>query len=250
MQLLLFAALLVPAVSGHPYNRIIGGEECAPNSNPWQVSVQYFDEHACGGVLINEHWVLTAAHCKLPSLQVRLGEHSLVTYEGREQFNYADKICPHSGFNTYTYENDIMLLKLASPATLNAYVQTIPLASSDLPENIRCLVSGWGTTSSPIATYPDTLQCVQVESVSTSACQQAYPEDVINGKMLCAGVEEGGKDTCQGDSGGPLVCNNELHGVTSWGDVPCALPGKPGIYTKVYKYLQWIQDTIAAGSCI
>ncbi|XP_063292702.1 trypsin-like [Pelobates fuscus] len=250
MHVLLFVALLGPLVHGHPTNRIIGGENCVAHSQPWQSSILYFSEHVCGGTLIDSNWVLTAAHCNLPSLQVRLGEHNLLVYEEREQFNYAGKICPHKDFNSDTYENDIMLLKLATPANLNAYVQTIPLASSDVQQNTKCLVSGWGTTSSPTATFPDILQCVNVQSVSTATCQQAYPDDVINDNMLCAGVEEGGKDSCQGDSGGPLVCNSQLHGITSWGNVPCAVAGKPGVYTNVSKYLKWIQDTIRNGDCI
>lgn len=61
-----FTCLCFPLVYGQSYNRIIGGAECVPNSQPWQVSLHYFDQHACGGVLIDENWVLTAAHCELP----------------------------------------------------------------------------------------------------------------------------------------------------------------------------------------
>ncbi|XP_053307522.1 transmembrane protease serine 9-like [Spea bombifrons] len=250
MYVLVIAALLGPVVRSQVLNRIIGGTECAPNSQPWQSALYYFDEHVCGGVLIDENWVLTAAHCNLPSIQVRLGDHNLLVYEGKEQFNYAEKICPHKEFNPYTYTNDIMLLKLASPVSLNAYVQTIPLGCPEVAEGASCLVSGWGTLTSPTATFPDALHCVNVNTFSTSVCQQAYPSDEINDNMLCAGVMEGGKDSCQGDSGGPLVCDGKLHGITSWGNVPCGEANKPGIYTKVCKYLNWIQDTMASGDCI
>ncbi|KAM8927850.1 trypsin-like [Pelodytes ibericus] len=247
MYALFIAALLGSVAHGHLYNRIIGGRECFPNSQPWQVSLHYFDRHACGGVLIDENWVLTAAHCQLPNLQVRLGEHNLVAYEGYEQFNYAEQICPHEYYDANTFENDIMLLKLAFPATLNTYVQKIPLGYSEVEEGTSCLVSGWGTITSPSETFPDVLNCVTVKTVSTSSCQQSYPEDIINDNMLCAGIAEGGKDSCQGDSGGPLVCNSKLHGLTSWGNIPCGQANKPGIYTKVYKYLDWIQGKIANG---
>lgn len=244
-----FTCLCFPLVYGQSYNRIIGGAECVPNSQPWQVSLHYFDQHACGGVLIDENWVLTAAHCELPSLQIRLGDHNIKKAEGTEQFTYADKICPHPGFNPVTYNNDIMLLKLPSPATLDDNVKIIPLGCPLPPDGTRCLVSGWGTTSSPEETYPDTLQCVNVEIVPDDICQEAYPGEVTE-NMLCAGVLAGGKDTCQGDSGGPLVCNSALCGITSWGNIPCAEANRPGLYTKVCNYLNWIQDTIANGDCL
>ncbi|KAM4703008.1 trypsin-like [Rhinophrynus dorsalis] len=239
-----------PEVNGQHYNRIIGGKECVANSQPWQCSLHYFDQHVCGGTLIDKSWVLTAAHCQLPSLQIRLGDHNLNVYEGKEQFTYAEKICPHKSFNPHTYDNDIMLLKLPSPVTLNAYVQTIPLGCPAVADGTNCLVSGWGTTTSPEETFPEVLQCVAISAVSQSVCQQSYATDDITDNMLCAGVMEGGKDSCQGDSGGPLVCDSKLHGITSWGNIPCAEQNKPGIYTKVCNYMNWIQETIVKGDCI
>ncbi|XP_068098426.1 trypsin-like [Hyperolius riggenbachi] len=243
MFLLLVAALLGTAVNGRHYNRIIGGYECSPNSKPWQATLHYFTQHNCGGVLIDKQWVLTAAHCQLQSIQIRLGEHDLDVYEGTEQFTYASKICPHSGFNARTYENDIMLLKLPEPVTLNEYVQTIDIACPPPTVGTRCLVSGWGTITSPAENYPNTLQCAEVEIVSESVCKEAYSADEITDDMLCAGILRGGIDTCQGDSGGPLVCDGKLYGITSWGHDPCAEAGYPGIYTKICNYLDWIQET-------
>ncbi|XP_075046986.1 trypsin-like [Mixophyes fleayi] len=239
-------------INGQVYNRIIGGAECLPNSQPWQVTLHYFDEHVCGGVLIDENWVLTAAHCNLPSLQIRLGDHNIKDYEGTEQFTYAENICPHPGFSSITYDNDIMLLKLPSPANQNAYVQTIPIGCLPLANGTSCLVSGWGTTSSQQGSenFPSTLQCVNVDTVSDSSCRESYPTDEITGNMLCAGVLEGGKDSCQGDSGGPLVCASKLYGITSWGNTPCAEANKPGIYTRVCNYLDWIKATMANDDCL
>ncbi|XP_078507128.1 trypsin-like [Lissotriton helveticus] len=184
----------------------------------------------------------------MKSLQIRLGEHNLKKYEETEQFTYVEKAIPHSGFNRQTYENDIMLLKLATPAVYNEYVRALPLPTSCVPEGTDCVVSGWGTLSSPEDTFPDVLQCLNVKTVSQAVCAKAFPDDVIADGMLCAGVLEGGKDSCQGDSGGPLVCNNQLAGIVSWGHLPCGAPGKPGVYTKICKYLEWINGKIA-GTC-
>ncbi|XP_069497554.1 trypsin-like [Ambystoma mexicanum] len=229
-------------------DKILGGEECPAHSVPWQVSLYYINQHVCGGVLINKCWVLTAAHCQLPSLQIRLGEHNLKIYEETEQFTYAAKFVRHSDFNLHTYENDIMLLKLATPATFNEFVKPIPLATSCVVEGTNCLVSGWGSLTSPEENYPNLLQCLNVTTFSNADCAAAYPDDKISDGMLCAGVLEGGKDSCQGDSGGPLVCNGELAGIVSWGNVPCGFPHIPGIYTKICQYLNWINEKIA-GTC-
>ncbi|XP_009697634.1 PREDICTED: blarina toxin-like, partial [Cariama cristata] len=89
---------------------------------------------------------------------------------------------------------------------------------------------------------PDTPQCVNVTVVSDNQCQKVYGSKVTE-DMLCAGVAAGGKDSCQGDSGGPLICNGVLQGIVSWGDHPCGQAGKPGVYSEVYNYLSWIQET-------
>ncbi|XP_040834282.1 kallikrein-13-like isoform X3 [Ochotona curzoniae] len=91
--------------------------------------------------------------------------------------------------------------------------------------------------------YPKTLQCANIQLRSDEECHQVYPGK-ITPNMLCAGTQEGGKDSCEGDSGGPLVCNGTLHGIISWGDFPCGQPNRPGVYTRVPQYVQWIRDTI------
>ncbi|XP_026514339.1 cationic trypsin-like [Terrapene carolina triunguis] len=181
-------------------------------------------------------------------IQVRLGEHSRGTSSGNEQFSAAQEIISHPGFRAPSagsrdYENDIMLLRLSPPAVYTDYVQPLALTDSCPPEGTHCTVMGWGTTTSPAETYPDVPQCLDVDILSNTICEDAYPEKVTE-NMLCAGVLEGGKDSCQGDSGGPLVCNGKLQGLVSWGDHPCAQPNKPGVCTSICKYLAWIQETI------
>ncbi|KAG9473474.1 hypothetical protein GDO78_013588, partial [Eleutherodactylus coqui] len=222
-------------------DRIIGGEECVPNSQPWQVALYFFDRFICGGVLINEYWVLTAAHCNTSNIQVRLGEHNLNVSEETEQLTYAAKICPHKNYSMWTNDNDIMLLKLASPAILNENVTTISLTNEPVEDNANCLISGWGAiTSCPEVTYPDVLMCLNVTTFPDADCQQFYEAGGITANMFCAGDLEGGKDSCQGDSGGPLVCGSQLYGIISWGDPVCGQPNMPGVYTKVFNYLAWI----------
>jgi len=117
-------------------------------------------------------------------------------------------------------------------------------------EGVVYTVAGWGTTSEN-GSISNTLMKVDVPFVTKDACQKAYSEDniEITDRMLCAGFEEGGKDSCQGDSGGPLVYktkssgNYYLVGVVSWG-IGCARPHKYGVYSKVSEVLDWINTTI------
>uniref|UniRef100_A0A8D2JHL7 Peptidase S1 domain-containing protein n=1 Tax=Varanus komodoensis TaxID=61221 RepID=A0A8D2JHL7_VARKO len=161
-------------------DKIVGGYDCRKNSVPYQVSLNN-GHHFCGGSLIHDRWVVSAAHLY----------------------------------------------------------------------------------------WPKVLQCVKVPILTDAECKKAYPGN-ISDNMICLGYIEGGKDACQvrslvlctlgtawessettllfilqGDSGGPVACDGVLQGIVSWG-IGCALPGYPGVYTKVCKYVNWIHDTIAA----
>uniref|UniRef100_A0A8D2D9L9 trypsin n=1 Tax=Sciurus vulgaris TaxID=55149 RepID=A0A8D2D9L9_SCIVU len=260
-------------------DKIVGGYTCEKHSLPYQVSLN-IGFHNCGGSLISDQWVLSAAHCYSPpshhhstrnngvwreqneekskfiprklyilntrKIQVRLGEHNINVIEGDEQFIDAAKIIPHPNYHQTTFDNDIMLIKLKSPATISSRVSTVSLPRSCPTAGTQCLVSGWGNTLSSGSKfkYPDLLQCLDAPVLSDTACHEAYPRKITS-NMFCLGFLEGGKDSCQCDSGGPVVCNGELQGIVSWG-YGCALKGKPGVYAKVCKYLDWIQETIAA----
>ncbi|XP_049749471.1 trypsin-like [Elephas maximus indicus] len=224
--------------------RIVGGYTCQKNSLPYQVSLNSVGNHFCGGSLISDQWVVSAAHCYKPQIQVRLGEHNIKVLEGTEQFINATKIILHPKYNSTEYDNDIMLIKLSSPATINSWVSNVSLPTSCAAAHTQCLTSGWGNTKIIGSNYPDLLQCLEAPILSDFVCHIAYPGRITS-NMICVGFLKGGKDSCQGDSGGPVVCNGELQGIVSWG-YGCALIGKPGVYTKVCNYVSWIQETIAA----
>ncbi|KAM9225929.1 kallikrein-14 isoform 1-T2 [Dugong dugon] len=223
-------------------NKIIGGQSCIQNSQPWQVALLEGPWHRffCGGVLLSEEWAITAAHCAQPILWVALGKNNLKRWEATQQVSRVVRQVPHPQYNSRTSNNDLMMLRLEQPAVLGRAVKPIAVAQSCASPGTLCSVSGWGSTSSPNARYPDSLQCVNVNIVSDQACQQAYPGAITPG-MVCAGVPQGGKDSCQGDSGGPLVCGGKLQGLVSWGTEYCAQPGYPGVYTNLCRYRDWIQ---------
>ncbi|XP_061423593.1 trypsin-like [Lethenteron reissneri] len=243
----LIFALLVGTAAAAPYmyeDHIVGGSECAAHSQPWQVSLNN-GYHFCGGSLISSEWVVSAAHCyQTPSrICVRIGEHNIFVSEGNEQWIQASKAIRHPRYRSASTDNDIMLIKLSTPATLNQYAQAIPLPSSCVDTGVTCTISGWGETQTSVGS-PDVLMCVQAPVLSDTSCRNSYPF-VITNNMICLGYQEGGKDSCQNDSGGPVVCNGQLQGIVSWGR-GCALPNHPGVYTKVCNYNSWIASTMAA----
>nr|XP_033779884.1 trypsin-like [Geotrypetes seraphini] len=241
MKILLLVAFLGAAVALpiDDDDKIVGGYTCGRNALPYQVSLNA-GYHFCGGSLINSQWVLSAAHCYQPRINVRLGEHNIEASEGTEQFIDSAKVIRHASYNSRTLDNDIMLVKLSRAATLNAYVQPVALPSNCVTTGTQCLVSGWGNTLTSGTNYPDLLQCLSAPVLSSSQCSKSYPGKITN-NMFCAGFLEGGKDSCQGDSGGPVVCNGQLQGVVSWG-IGCAQRNYPGVYTKVCNFNSWIRD--------
>ncbi|KAM9327180.1 trypsin-like [Gastrophryne carolinensis] len=242
MKFLLLCVLL-GAAAALDDDKIVGGYTCSAYSVPYQVSLNS-GYHFCGGSLINSLWVVSAAHCYKSSMQVRLGEHNIAVSEGTEQFINSAKVLRHGSYNSRTLDNDIMLIKLASPASFNAYVQPVALASGCAAAGTSCLISGWGNLLSSGSNMPSLLQCLNAPILTSTQCNSAYPGE-ITANMICVGYMEGGKDSCQGDSGGPVVCNGQLQGIVSWG-YGCALKNYPGVYTKACNYNAWISSTVAA----
>uniref|UniRef100_A0A8D0BHX2 Peptidase S1 domain-containing protein n=1 Tax=Salvator merianae TaxID=96440 RepID=A0A8D0BHX2_SALMN len=236
---LILYLVAVPINDEDDDDKIVGGYTCQKNAVPYQVSLNS-GYHFCGGALINSQWVVSAAHCYKSRIQVRLGEHSLTLNDGSEQYISASKIIQHPNYNSRDLDNDIMLIKLSTKATLNSRVKAISLPTSCVTTGTQCLISGWGNTAS--TNNPDLLQCLDAPVLSSSQCSNAYPGQITK-NMICVGFLEGGKDSCQGDSGGPVACNGQLQGIVSWG-IGCAQKGYPGVYTKVCNYVSWIESTM------
>ncbi|KYO37507.1 hypothetical protein Y1Q_0015248 [Alligator mississippiensis] len=149
MRFLLFLNFLGAAVAvpcDYNDDRIVGGNACQKGSVPYQVFLN--SGNFCGGVLITEQWVMSAAQCYNSQIQVRLGEHDISVQEQTEQIINAEKIIRHDQYNSESSDNNIMLIKLASPARLNNFVATIPLPTGCPEDGISCLISGWGNTLS------------------------------------------------------------------------------------------------------
>ncbi|NXW04822.1 CTRL protease, partial [Fregetta grallaria] len=244
----------VPAISPsvHDSERIINGENAVPGSWPWQVSLQTRSgSHFCGGSLINENWVVTAAHCEFNpySHVVVLGEHDRRSNTESVQVKTVARAITNPNWDPYNLNNDITLLKLSSPARLGPRVSPICLAPANLalPNNLQCVTTGWGRTNTNSQALAVRLQQVTLPLISQSQCKQ-YWGNRITSSMLCAGGV--GASSCQGDSGGPLVYQNgnvwTLIGIVSWGSSNCNIR-MPAIYTRVSQFRNWIDYVVARG---
>uniref|UniRef100_A0A672G4C4 Peptidase S1 domain-containing protein n=1 Tax=Salarias fasciatus TaxID=181472 RepID=A0A672G4C4_SALFA len=228
-------------------NRIVGGEVAPEGNWPWQVSLNRFGVQFCGGSLINEEWVLSAAHCfqglTTARLTAHLGRQSQSGPNPNEQSWSISQIVSHPNYSNVTEDNDIALLRLSSPATFTSSIVPVCLAApgSAAHTGVNVWVTGWGNTEPRLT--PAMLPCVEVPVVGNRQCNCNLGVGRITDNMLCAGLTEGGRDACQGDSGGPLVSRQggvwvQL-GIVSFGS-GCANPGLPGVYTRVSRYMSWI----------
>ncbi|KAI8423583.1 hypothetical protein MSG28_012669 [Choristoneura fumiferana] len=226
--------------------RIVGGDDIDISEAPYQVSLVNRGQHSCGGTIISEDIIVTAAHCIYGSnplnFQVRVGSSS--SQEGGTLIQVADFMY-HPKFSYTKMDSDIGLLKLKTPLEFSDTVKPIGMVGhgEEIDDGALTEVSGWGAIEEG-GGKPRTLQKVSVPKVNEHVCNAAYaPMYSITPRMLCAGVPSGGKDACQGDSGGPLVHNGRLAGVVSWG-IGCARPTYPGVYAKVSALRTWVDDNI------
>lgn len=248
----------------YPQTKVVGGKNAAFGAWPWQVSVRkvsffgFSSTHRCGGAVISSEWIATAGHCvedlALQSIRIRVGEYDFSSIG--EPYPHIERAARrkvvHPKYNFYTYENDLALVQLDQPLQFPPHVTPICLP----PDNIDLLgrnatVTGWGRLNEG-GTLPTILQEVRVPIVSNDKCKDMFlnagrPE-YIPDIFLCAGYEEGGRDSCQGDSGGPLQVRGDdgkwfLAGIISWG-IGCAEQNLPGVCTRISRFKLWIQSTM------
>ncbi|XP_070266292.1 transmembrane protease serine 11D [Myotis yumanensis] len=229
--------------------RVVGGTKAEEGDWPWQVSLQLNGVHHCGGVLISKTWILTAAHCFRSYSDPR---RWTVTFGISTAFPVMRKavntILIHNNYNSAAHENDIALVKLVEGVTFTKNIHTVclPEATQNIVPGSTAYVTGWGSRAYDSNPVPE-LEQGQVNIISNSVCNAPTSYDgAVLSSMLCAGLAQGGVDACRGDSGGPLVQQDTrrlwfLVGIVSWGE-QCGLADKPGVYTRVTAYRDWIAE--------
>jgi len=246
---------ITPMISGY----IVGGNEARAHSLPWTISMgmYYYGQdigHFCGGSIVTDEFIVTAAHClEYDYLKpyVTVGSHSLSQTDVYEERYEVAQVLVHPGYKRGdAMIHDIALLKLKTKITFTDGVQPVclPEATQTWDEDVMFLVSGWGGLQEGKA-GPDVLNQVMLPYYNHADCYVKL-FGLIHEEVLCAGYEQGGKDSCQGDSGGPLVTLVDgqwtLGGVVSWG-FGCARANAPGVYTDVAKYRAWIEHYTLGG---
>lgn len=286
-------------VSNHPNIRLLKQEMCGPvtedkiingiraklNELPWMALIAYTvrsgSPFRCGGTIISDRYVLTAAHCVklLPSsmkpISVRLGEHDIDSDKDCEEVDPGDptsqvcapapqdipieQVIAHANYvGKPTLQNDVALIRLTRPADFTPDSVRPVCLPTGLPQQTlnldgkKVIVSGWGVTET--GQTSKVLLKVFVPVNSYEVCSAAYKGTVgiSSISQLCAGGIKDGGDSCSGDSGGPLTSfgailgstRNVQHGIVSFGPRNCGSAGQPGVYTRVGHFMKWILDNM------
>ncbi|XP_073346771.1 vitamin K-dependent protein C [Pagrus major] len=249
-QLLIARSAYAKPMEG-PMPWTVGGEVGKKGESPWQVLLlNARGKFHCGGVLIDESWVLTAAHCLDGSLRfsVRLGDYERIRDELTEVTLRVIEFFRHPNYNRRTVDNDIALLRLETPAPFSNYILPICLPGREMAERVLHLngtltvVTGWGKEDPNSNRYSSALNVIKIPLVDHDVCSHQMSHNISN-NVLCAGILGQSMDACEGDSGGPMVTLYRdtwfLVGLVSWGE-GCGMVDKLGIYTKVSNYNEWI----------
>ena len=237
--------------------RIIGGSPIEITSAPWQVLLRINGTTQCGGAIISDSWILTAAHC-----MNGMGPGQVEAYVGvtdqnrltRDRLAPVSQVIVHPNWNPATYANDLALIGLAAPLAFSPSVQQVALplvqdANAWPASGEQATISGWGSTT-PNGASSALLRSatVQILSAPSEAKCGEYGTSYVPGNHVCAGIPQGGVDACQGDSGGPLTVGYNgtpvLAGIVSSGS-GCADPKFPGLYSRVTSFLPWLRQYVA-----
>ncbi|WP_460887283.1 S1 family serine peptidase [Promicromonospora xylanilytica] len=230
---------------------VVGGQPAAEGQYPWLVAVGSagdgtpWERQSCGGSVISESVVLTAAHCvedvaDVDDLAVFSGSVDLDSDELVETA-VTDVHIAHDYGEPVENANDWALLRLDEPVDADPIEVDVDPAEFEALEAV-----GWGETG---AGSPTVARWVELPFVDDEACSDAYPNAFDSQTMLCAGdLVNGGVDTCGGDSGGPLMAPDDeggqiLVGIVSWG-AGCAVPGSPGVYAEVADFNGAMDDVL------
>ncbi|XP_072937681.1 trypsin CFT-1-like [Epargyreus clarus] len=244
-----FVAVGLASVAAVPSGRVVGGTETTIITYPFSAALLYTRDffnyqQECGGTIINNRSVMTAAHCVMGDApirwQIRVG--SVFANFGGAVMNTI-MITIHPNYNVRTLDSDIAIVRSATTFVFSTSLRAASIAGANfnILDNALVWAIGWGATSYD-GPRSETLRHVQIWVVNQATCISRYAELglTVTDNMLCAGwLDVGGRDQCIGDSGSPLVHNNVIVGIRSWGQ-RCGLPRYPGVSTRIPRFTAWI----------
>lgn len=232
--------------------KITGGSDALISEFPWQVFLTAGDQ-VCGGSIISDIWIVTAAHCVLTSSGATVSPSQVTAIAGATNpYNPSEgelyealQVIVHEAYNDNTNENDIALVRLRNPVD-NAPARPIKMVTSQdvsygaTDPGVMTWVTGWGLSSLSPEVFPSTLQKVQLPIITIA--QASIVWNNIPPNVIMAGYRNGNRDACSGDSGGPMVVpvlgEYKLAGIVSWGSPQC---NTYGAYTEISKFGTWIR---------
>ncbi|XP_057365164.1 brachyurin-like isoform X2 [Daphnia carinata] len=241
-----------------PWTKIVGGVETAPHEFPWQVFLVLHktndESFACGGSLISDRWILTAAHCLINTnlIHITLGAHDLEDEGEVHQERYTSReYLIHPDWDSETLHADIALVRLPATISFSKYIQPVCLDSPSDPAvdyvNDTVLLTGWGLTSDESGGVSSVLRKTMVKVITNEKCLEQY-DSVITDEMICTSGEDH-QGSCHGDSGGPMNFRQadgtwKQIGIVSFGSNQGCESGYANGFTRVSSFSSWIKNTI------
>ncbi|XP_004524459.1 serine protease 1 [Ceratitis capitata] len=228
--------------------RITNGNDASEGQFPYQVGLSFTSSSGgwwCGGSLISNKWLLTAAHCTSGASGVTVYLGATVRTSPKATYSVtSSSFVQHKSYNSVRLSNDISLIQIPA-VSLSAYINVIELpkisSSYSTYSGQTAIASGWGLVSDSATAVSSKLQYAKLAVITNSVCAKTYSSLVVTSNTICTATPSA-TSTCSGDSGGPLALDGVLIGVTSFVSSAGCESGAPAGFVRVTSYLDWIKE--------